>query len=46
MLIAISEALDTSVGTLLDETAVQDPADDLKAISQKLEIINLQEVRL
>jgi hypothetical protein len=46
MLIAIAEAFDTSVGTLLDETAVQEAVDDLKAISQKLEIIDLQEVRL
>lgn len=42
MLIAISEALETPVSTLLGETIVELKADDLKAISEKLEIINLQ----
>lgn len=42
MLIAISEALETSVCTLLGETAAVPEAGDLKAISEKLEIINLQ----
>ena len=42
MLIAISEALETSVSTLLGETAAVPEAGDLKAISEKLEIINLQ----
>lgn len=42
MLISISEALETPVSTLLGETVVESKADDLKAISEKLEIINLQ----
>lgn len=42
MLIAISEALETPVSTLLGETVIAPEADDLKAISEKLEIINLQ----
>ena len=42
MLISISEALETPVSTLLGETVVEPKADDLKAISEKLEIINLQ----
>ncbi|MGM9612426.1 MAG: helix-turn-helix domain-containing protein [Butyricicoccus sp.] len=42
MLIAISEVLETPVSTLLGETVVAPEADDLKAISEKLEIINLQ----
>lgn len=42
MLIAISETLETPVSTLLGETVVAPKADDLKAISEKLEIINLQ----
>ena len=45
MLISISDALETPVSTLLGETSVEAPADDLKAISQKLEIINLQLAR-
>ena len=42
MLICISEALETPVSTLLGETVVESKVDDLKAISEKLEIINLQ----
>lgn len=42
MLIAVSEALETPVSTLLGETVTESAADDLKVISQKLEIINLQ----
>ena len=42
MLISISEALDTPVSTLLGETVNEPEADDLKAISEKLEVINLQ----
>ena len=42
MLIAVSEVLETPVSTLLGETVVESKADDLKAISEKLEIINLQ----
>ncbi len=42
MLISISEALETPVSTLLGENVIEAKADDLKAISEKLEIINLQ----
>ena len=42
LLIAISEALETPVETLLGETITEPKADDLKAISEKLEVINLQ----
>ena len=42
MLISISEVLETPVSTLLGETVVEPQADDLKAISEKLEVINSQ----
>ena len=42
MLITISEVLDTPVSTLLGENVSESKANDLKAISEKLEIINLQ----
>ena len=42
MLICISEVLETPVSTLLGETVIESKADDLKVISEKLEIINLQ----
>ena len=42
MLISISEVLETPVSTLLGETVVESKVNDLKAISEKLEIINLQ----
>ena len=42
MLIAISEALEIPVSALLGETITEPKVDDLKVISQKLEIINLQ----
>ena len=45
MLIALSDALATPVSALLGEFAVRAEADDLKAISEKLEIINLQLAR-
>ena len=45
MLISISEVLETPVGVLLGETVKEDAPDDLKAISEKLEIINLQLAR-
>lgn len=46
MLISLSEALETPVSTLLGETVVETAvADDLKAISEKLEVINLQLAR-
>lgn len=42
MLISISEVLETPVSTLLGENVIESKVDDLKAISEKLEIINLQ----
>ncbi|MDE7017737.1 MAG: helix-turn-helix domain-containing protein [Lachnospiraceae bacterium] len=42
MLISISEALETPVSTLLGENLTESKVDDLKAISAKLEVINLQ----
>ncbi len=42
MLISISEVFETPVGTLLGENVIESKADDLKAISAKLEVINLQ----
>ena len=43
MLIALSQVLDTPVSTLLGQTLAE--SDDLKAISEKLEVINLQLAR-
>ena len=42
LLISLSKALETPVSTLLGETVVQPEADAVKAISEKLEVINLQ----
>lgn len=42
MLISISEVLDIPVSTLLGENLSESKVDDLKVISEKLEIINLQ----
>ena len=42
MLLSISEVLETPVSTLLGETVTTSEIDDLKAISAKLEVINLQ----
>ncbi len=42
MLISMSEVLETPVSTLLGETVIETEADNLKAISEKLEVINLQ----
>lgn len=42
MLISLSEVLETPVSTLLGETVMETEADRLKAISEKLEVINLQ----
>ena len=42
MLVSISEALETSVSTLLGEPVIETEVDHLKAISEKLEVINLQ----
>ena len=45
LLIALSEALETPVSTLLGETVTESEADVVKALSEKLEIINLQFAR-
>ena len=42
MLIKLAEVLDTTVSNLLGEKITESKVDDLKAISEKLEIINLQ----
>ena len=42
MLISLADELDTSVSELLGETLSEPIADDLKTISEKLEVINLQ----
>ena len=39
MLIALSEALETPVSTLLGETVTESEVDTIKALSEKLEII-------
>ena len=45
LLIALSKALETPVSTLLGETVTESEADQVKALSEKLEIINLQFAR-
>lgn len=45
LLISISETLETPVSTLLGETITEQTADELKALSEKLEVINLQLAR-
>ena len=45
MLVSLSEALGAPVSALLGETVVEPAADDLKAISEKLEVVNLQLAR-
>ena len=42
MLIELAKQLDTSVSILVGENIQEDTADDIKAIANKLEIINLQ----
>lgn len=42
MLISISEVFETPVNILLGETVTQIKSDDMKVISEKLEVINLQ----
>ena len=44
-MIALSEALEAPVSTLLGETVAESEADTVKALSEKLEIINLQFAR-
>lgn len=45
LLIALSEALETPVSNLLGETVTESEVDVVKALSEKLEIINLQFAR-
>lgn len=45
LFIVLSEALETPVSTLLGETVAEIEADEIKALSEKLEIINLQFAR-
>ena len=42
MLITLADEFDTSVSVLLGEPVMEPTTDDLKAISEKLEVINLQ----
>lgn len=42
MLLCLSEALETPVSILLGDTVEESEVDELKAIAEKLEIINLQ----
>ncbi len=42
MLVCISEQLETPVSTLLGEPIAEEKIDELKVISEKLEVINLQ----
>ena len=42
MLLSLSEVLETPVSTLLGETVAEAKAEDIKAIAEKLEGINLQ----
>ena len=44
-MIALSAALETPVSTLLGETVTESEVDTIKALSEKLEIINLQFAR-
>ena len=45
LLLSLSEALETPVSTLLGETVAEPEADTLKALSEKLEVLNLQLAR-
>lgn len=45
LLIALSDVLETPVSTLLGEPVIEPEADALKAVSQKLEVVNLQLAR-
>ena len=42
MLISLSEVFETPVSTLLGETVAETRVDDLRVISEKLEVVNLQ----
>ena len=45
LLLALSEVLETPVSTLLGETVAEPEADSIKALSEKLEVLNLQLAR-
>ena len=45
LLISLAEALETPVSTLLGETVIESEVDAVKALSERLEIINLQFAR-
>ncbi|HIW75261.1 MULTISPECIES: helix-turn-helix domain-containing protein [Gordonibacter] len=45
LLISLSEALDAPVSTLLGEQVIEPEVDEVKAFSEKLEVINLQLAR-
>ena len=45
LLLSLSEALETPVSTLLGETVTEPEPDALKALSEKLEVLNLQFAR-
>ena len=45
LLLSLSEALETPVSTLLGETVAEREADAVKAVAEKLEILNLQLAR-
>lgn len=42
MLILLADELDTSISVLLGENVQENNSDDIKTISEKLEVINLQ----
>lgn len=45
MLVSMSEVLDASVGALLGETVSEPEADNLSAIAEKLQVVDLQLAR-
>ncbi|MBO4637060.1 MAG: helix-turn-helix transcriptional regulator [Clostridiales bacterium] len=45
MLLSLADILDTNVSELLGESVAEAPSDDMKTISEKLEVINLQLAR-
>ena len=45
MLVSISEVFETPVSTLLGESVAETKADDLRVLSEKLEVINLRLAR-
>ena len=45
LLIALSDVLETPVSTLLGEPVIEPEADAIKAVSEKLEVVNLQLAR-